>query len=38
MKIDAVLAETGQIKDELKREMERVVEARAKGKRGKKAG
>ena len=38
MKIDTLMAETEEIKDELKREVERVVEARAKGKRGKKAG
>jgi NTE family protein len=40
MKIDTLMAETEEIKDELKREVERVLEARdgAKGRRGKRAG
>ncbi|TIX11599.1 MAG: patatin-like phospholipase family protein, partial [Mesorhizobium sp.] len=38
--IDTLMAETVEIKDQLKREVERVLEGRAavKGKRGKKAG
>ena len=41
MKIDAMMSETAAIKDELKREIEKAVEARlgaAKGKRGKRVG
>ncbi|TIW45279.1 MAG: patatin-like phospholipase family protein, partial [Mesorhizobium sp.] len=40
LKIDTLMAETVEIKDQLKREVERVLEGRAavKGKRGKKAG
>ena len=41
MKIDAMMSETVAIKDELKREIEKAVEARlgaAKGKRGKRVG
>ncbi|BAV52236.1 patatin [Mesorhizobium sp. 113-1-2] len=40
LKIDALMNETADIKDQLKREVARVVEARAaiKGRRGKKAG
>jgi len=38
MKIDALLAETVDIKDELKRQIEKTLEARAgKSKRGKRA-
>ena len=42
LKIDALMSETADIKDQLKREVERVIEARngaaIKGRRGKKAG
>jgi NTE family protein len=42
MKMDALMSETVDIKDELKREVERVIEARARGavkaRPGKRAG